>query len=440
MLPMRIPFIVLTVLSTVFIWYTATALEFRILRYSPKAFGTINISPRHNDTVLRALHNGLEKDDNDRKKFMKDALQSEPYDLSSLRQLCDKTKWTNKVVFTCDTNAGGIGNVRNHILNCIRYTIEAGGSLVMPQIIVRNKKDIINIYTDNRAGMEYLFDKSHFTESLQTYCPQLQIYDEAPTGKTMKLLPESLDSLTKTGLRHPGEWRQKFDRWFKKHSVGVVHQFRSYLTFPIHHDSRSFSDNFGQLLHFQTEARRLAAAALYNLHKISLTSFDVTQTTIPNLYLGTHLRTEVDALHFWSRWPYGTWDEQTDAFIQQAIQTNLSLVYVASGEEDEIDRFRRKAPELTIISKEDLLGEEDRSTLQSMTFDQQALVDYIILSKASSFGGVAQSSFSWNIALKRHIWSGAEDRLDGPLILSDELSIIYGKSRKQSKYEACMWP
>jgi len=371
---------------------------------------------------------------------MTDALRPESYDLSSLKHLCNNVQWTNKVVFTCDNNAGGIGNVRNHMLNCVRYAIEAGGTLVMPRIIVRNKKDIINIYTDNRVGMDYLFDKSHFIESLQTSCPQLRIYDEAPAGKTVSLLPESLDRRSKTGLRHPAEWRQRFDQWLQKHPADVVQLKRSYLTFPVHHDSLAFSNNFGQILRFRVETRRLAAAALYSLHNISLKSFDVTQPTIPDLYLGTHLRTESDALHFWSRWPYGTWEEQTDAFIQQAIQTNLLLVYVASGEENEIQRFKKKAPRLTIISKEDLLGESDRNLLHDMTFDQQALVDYIVLSKASNFGGVAQSSFSWNIALKRHTWSNVDDHLDGPQMLSDELSTVYGKPRQEPKYEACMWP
>lgn len=196
MLPIRAPFIILTVLTIVIIWYT-TQLQLQL--YHPRTFGTIDIVPRHNDTLLRALHSRFEQSGYE-EHFMKDALRSESYDLSSLRDLCDNVQWTNNVVFTCDNNAGGIGNVRNHMLNCIRHAIEARGSLVMPSIILRNKKDIVNIYTNNRVGIDYLFDTPHFNYSLHTYCPQLRIYPEAPSGKTIKLLSESLDRVTKTGL------------------------------------------------------------------------------------------------------------------------------------------------------------------------------------------------------------------------------------------------
>jgi hypothetical protein len=49
------------------------------------------------------------------------------YDGQALNELCSKTNWTEGLVFSCHGLEGGLGNVRNIFLNCIRYTIEAGG-------------------------------------------------------------------------------------------------------------------------------------------------------------------------------------------------------------------------------------------------------------------------------------------------------------------------
>jgi hypothetical protein len=49
------------------------------------------------------------------------------YDGQALNELCSKTNWTEGLIFSCHGLEGGLGNVRNIFLNCIRYAIEAGG-------------------------------------------------------------------------------------------------------------------------------------------------------------------------------------------------------------------------------------------------------------------------------------------------------------------------
>jgi len=48
------------------------------------------------------------------------------YDGQALNELCSKTNWTEGLIFSCHGLEGGLGNVWNNFLNCIRYTIEAG--------------------------------------------------------------------------------------------------------------------------------------------------------------------------------------------------------------------------------------------------------------------------------------------------------------------------
>lgn len=49
------------------------------------------------------------------------------YDGRALNEVCSRTNWTEGLIFSCHGLEGGLGNVRNIFLNCIRYTIEAGG-------------------------------------------------------------------------------------------------------------------------------------------------------------------------------------------------------------------------------------------------------------------------------------------------------------------------
>jgi len=62
--------------------------------------------------------------------FMQTVLDSNingPYDPEPLRKLCETRTWTPGLILSCDGIRGGIGNVMDIALNCIRYAIEAGG-------------------------------------------------------------------------------------------------------------------------------------------------------------------------------------------------------------------------------------------------------------------------------------------------------------------------
>jgi hypothetical protein len=69
--------------------------------------------------------------------FVEDILATEidgPFDGSPLADLCNTKKWIPGLIFKCEAPQGGLTNVRNIFLNCVRYAIEAGGmsSLLQP--------------------------------------------------------------------------------------------------------------------------------------------------------------------------------------------------------------------------------------------------------------------------------------------------------------------
>ena len=50
--------------------------------------------------------------------------------------------------------------------------------------------------------------------------------------------------------------------------------------------------------------------------------------------------------------------------------------------------------------------EKEREELSQMTWDQQGLVDYEVMLRASRLGGTWESSFGWNLAMRRHVAMG----------------------------------
>ncbi|KAL5346682.1 hypothetical protein ACLOAV_008389 [Pseudogymnoascus australis] len=60
------------------------------------------------------------------------------------------TSWNPALVYTCSEIVGGIGNIRNSKLNCVRFAIYAGAALVEPTIVLRNDADSAEIRTASR--------------------------------------------------------------------------------------------------------------------------------------------------------------------------------------------------------------------------------------------------------------------------------------------------
>ena len=67
--------------------------------------------------------------------FVQKALRADidgPFDDSTLIDVCENTEWREGLIFQCEAPYGGVANIRNMLLNCIRYAIEAGGMLSHP--------------------------------------------------------------------------------------------------------------------------------------------------------------------------------------------------------------------------------------------------------------------------------------------------------------------
>lgn len=371
--------------------------------------------------------------------------KDEPGDLSKadapfiswpLARVCaETTTWTPGLVFVCDNNSGGIGNIRNFILTCLRYAIEAGATgITMPTIQTRSQDRLSELFVGKKLPFAYFFDEEHFRRSLSDACPKISIYnamDDIPGFERQEAQQEHKgparqpwDMITPNNLgqrggcdqrdlnRHVDLFGLRFRDWLSERqerlSLPPVTASSPKLirfnwgvqwTYPAYRDGPEFVATFGGLLKFRADILELGMQTTAAMEKRAHGA--------GGNFIGMHLRTENDALKGWP--PF---EEQSQAYLTRA--TGLSpgrpkFAYLATGNATEAAKFASLAlaEELTVVTKQDLLeGTENeglKSSLDKLSWDQQALVDFVVLLQAEYFVGVSPSSFSMNVALKRHL-------------------------------------
>ncbi|POS81373.1 hypothetical protein DHEL01_v200254 [Diaporthe helianthi] len=377
-----------------------------------------------------------------------------PYIGWPLKRVCDEVEPLEGVVWVCDKNWGGMGNIRNFILTCLRYGIEAGATgLVMPEIHLRDEDDITDYVTPRKAPLGYLFDEAHFRAAMGENCPHMTLYNSTRDVPYFDPVTTTTAATTTGGLAIPEidprtlvHMPQKCDAAEPdRHVDRFGERFRAYMltgnttgmtgtttmtttmllqppsrtapllfrmidkdkrpalaviwAWPVHHDGAEFANTFGSLLKFNPQLMRLGRRALEGMREFSRTIGDEGRE---GKFLGVHLRSEIDAEKFWP-----TYAEQRDVYLRKAAEKKLtSVAYVACGDAGQIARFGADAQAelgMTVVSKADVLAGADLAELERLTWDQQAIVDFIVLSGSDYLVGNSRSSFSIFLAQRRHL-------------------------------------
>lgn len=217
-------------------------------------------------------------------------------------------------------------------------------------------------------------------------------------------------------------------------------------TWPAAGDGEAARRDLGRLLRVREDLRALAASALYNLARRFGLPADPRwglagpphgggggHANASSRLVGVHLRTEVDALGRGLGFP--DYDSQASYFLgylessgagagagrevtrsssgsgsdsgADSRRNDGRVVYLATGllpGDDDVRRFRVRAAELnaTVVTKREVLGAGEVAVLNNhLTWDQRALVDYEILLRVGFLVGVVESSFAWNVAMRR---------------------------------------
>lgn len=365
-----------------------------------------------------------------------------------LRRLCTEQAESALVpglVFLCDNNSGGPGNIRNYILTCLRYAIEAGATgLQIPRIRTRSTKDKADLFKEYQP-LSYMFSEPYFRAALKEACPHIALFPseaglEAIPGVAAKAARENLPAERMVRLVTPKEYggtRGGCDsRDPNRHTDRFGNAFRAWMhqlvaelglrptswenpmlvrlswgvlwDWPVIRDGPEFAATFGGLLRIREDILELADRIVQSMRGLAAESSGSTDggtgRSRPNdAFLGVHLRTEEDAL---SQWP--TYVNQSSGYFYMVKKHGYTggVAYLASGGEKETQRFTKDAGErlrLAVKSKYDLVQGQALEKLRSLSWDEQALVDFSVLLESDYFVGVSPSSFSINVALKRHL-------------------------------------
>ncbi|KAH6714165.1 hypothetical protein BKA61DRAFT_674777 [Leptodontidium sp. MPI-SDFR-AT-0119] len=352
-----------------------------------------------------------------KEEFISQAMSSaiqDDFDYGYIAQMCEEQQWDDSIVFECQNLIGGIGNLRQEILHCIRYAIDAGAGLVLPVIHLRQDSDLSNLESGT-TSMDYLFDKERFLSRIGMACPQMRVYQDLEEL-------ESMGTVTKTELidpkKLPHAMTSRIAYSCREHikeirappgEISLIPLENLWRHFPICHDSVGFADTFGNLIPLRQDVHRLAATALYELYSrydVQIDPSTATTGIFADTFIGIHLRTANDILSYWLGY-----EDQADYYIERIraseYLSSLPLMYIASGNATSVTDFSSLQEDSLVqpkhvITKHDLLsGAAEAAELASLTWDQQALVDYLILTRSGFFMGMADSSFAWTIAVNR---------------------------------------
>ena len=332
-------------------------------------------------------------------------------------------------------------------------------NFILPKIIARDQNDLRNLTTTNIRPFSYMFDARHFNASLYFACPQITIHDELYTHDESALVQLQVDALVPEHfagnvLDKPQDWRREFEAWISRTQdrPKVVSAGTPLLNWPMWWDETEFVRSFGRILQFNEESRRLAGSVLWNMrtkHQLPIKPWDVQH----NGYLGAHLRVAEDAVE--AGW--ASYEEQSNWHWQYATEMRLKTVYVTS-ESEPSKRFKEDglSRSFNVASKDDLLDASELEELESMSWDQRALVDYQVLLRSQVFGGIDTSSFSWNIALRRHVLVPGRAKMGSAsswrnmatvgweegegLNAKDDISRILGENFRFEMFRQALWP
>lgn len=408
----------------------------------------------------------------DRETFIQEWMENQignPPNRSAISYLCRKPeiKWRPSVVMDLDDANGGIGNVRGNIFDFLGLAILTGSSIMLPSFQSRSAEDLSSLW-NGKIPFTTFFDTEHFVATFAAACPKMEIYMPSTNHSLLPplanrygmpsmrqdLWPETVGTETPNT---PEAAVKNFDNWLfaqpdKSKETTLVSVGR---TLWEGLDTRALPTavrrDFGNSLRLIPEVRRLAAIVTYNLAlKYHLHNVDPRLPYYPSSFLGAHLRTENDAkaagwLDNEAAAAHANYTGQTDAYLSQALEHSLPIIYVASGNASEISRFSEKAWQLhsiNVTSKASLLSGPDLAALEALIWDQQGLVDYEVLRRCSSLAGFARSSFAFNIAITRHEFVDVnrevlrlrpEDIRREDVAFEDGLSKIWGRFEWQEE-------
>jgi len=284
---------------------------------------------------------------------------------------------------------------------------------------------------------------------------------ESISPKPIDLVSKSLVPLSRDQFPtciEPKNWGQNFRQFLKDANAAIssqrpqiIHLDVTIFEWPLSFDEPTFVATFGRILRFRADVRQIVATILYGIRTQYAPDLELVEGIQDNLFYGAHLRTSVDAAA--AHWR--GYEAQSKDYLSAAAERNLSLIYLACGNSEDITRFNTTAisQNMSVVTKDLILSSSaftaERKLMEALSWDQRALIDYEVLLRSSIFGATLETSFGWNIAFRRHVVVGngtwiavsPDDVADDiGLTFADERSMIFGNKGGSSFFTKTVWP
>jgi len=401
----------------------------------------------------------------------------QPFNPSPIQVFCNTTTtWRPNLIFNLADANGGVGNVRAEFLDFLFYAIEAGASIVLPGMARRSEAKLFDVWGAGRAEFGMMFDREWFVGSLAEACPQMRVWEsvEAVGGGQGVRRVEGMfrpefplarrDTTREKWLEETNSWLGARNVTAESEEVAIVEVGRTMWEVNTRETVSGLRVALPMVLRNNPDVRSYAGAAMAALESMFHGKFPSPLLPTDRLhrqaFYGAHLRTEADTVDAGWQTPCSetecglNWTTQTDAYMKHAIANSLEIIYVASGNATEIERFKVKAAannvRLTVVDKWDLLDEQQSAELKKLHWDQQALVDLEILMRCSVFGGMAKSSFAFMIAMARSAWMEEQGYVMDPwsakhrdnfVTFEDPFNKIWGRNQlNEERVPKGAWP
>lgn len=328
------------------------------------------------------------------------------FDGARLARLCRETKWRSDVAADMLHSRGGLANVRGTVLDFLYFALRAGISHVVVPSYVRRTDSSLD-WMDESHGywpFENLFDEDWLLEAFGEHCPQMTFYHNVsdvqaestveddyavPRARTDKTQDESVPLV----VEHFEKWLTGTAPGYTPGVLNLVVILPTLWAYDLQ-TSPKLRLALGRMCKINPRIRELAAAATWNLR----TSYHLEAQIDPRrqiyrgAFYGMHLRTERDAalMTSWLQ-SYGGFEDQAAWHLEKCVSLGLKLIYVASGNEKDIERLKEMAMDkgkITVVSKNDLITDPaDKTVLDSLTWDQHGALDWEVLARSSYFAG-----------------------------------------------------
>ena len=349
----------------------------------------------------------------------------------------------------------------------LRLTVTRLAELIIPEIVRRDSTDIGKIVTDPKgpqrgAAADYFYDMGHLSWALSAFCPQMKVYwsiDELFGTPMASPIPYRLDDLglsrvDRTVIAQPESWALKFSEYLDGKSNPrtrlypfLVNVAPTQYVWPTSYDSPAFVRNFGRILRFRKDVREVAASALFSLRKRldeSRGGRGEEDTDSTPGFVGVHLLGQEG----FADTNFAPYEETAAHILRYMVQLKYSWAYLApSATAEHVTSFTERAlgANITVITKSDLLDQSKLGYLSGLTWDQQTLIDHELLVRAGRMVGVSDSSFAWDIAMRRaaaggRVGSQAASSQDGQVRWQDARSTIVGQPGDYENMETATWP